>query len=122
MKEKLKDIGSPSNRPPIRARSATANGIQRQKTYDIILLDLHMPVLDGFQTATKLREMHNNRVLDLSDTKIVALSAITENQFLTNESQAKLFDGFMEKPVNFMLLKQYIQQTVSQIRLRYEQK
>lgn len=45
--------------------------------YDIIFLDLNMPVLDGYQTIEKLNEAIDNRKLSLSSTLIIALSAIT---------------------------------------------
>ncbi|MBO1923924.1 PAS domain S-box protein [Thiomicrorhabdus sp. 6S3-12] len=42
--------------------------IASQKTFDLILMDLQMPVMDGFEAAVKIREFDSN-------TPIVALSA-----------------------------------------------
>ena len=50
--------------------------------YDLILMDLHMPILDGFKAARLLRQKQRVGALDLSHTVLVALSAMTQDQFL----------------------------------------
>jgi CheY-like chemotaxis protein len=50
--------------------------------YDLILMDLHMPILDGFKAARLLRQKQRAGALDLSHTVLVALSAMTQDQFL----------------------------------------
>ena len=52
-----------------------ANG----KNFDYIFLDLHMPVMDGFQAIKNLKTMESKGEISLQHTKIIALSAITEN-------------------------------------------
>ena len=47
--------------------------------FDVIFLDIHMPIMDGPATVLALRERQERGLLDLSKTKIVALSAITED-------------------------------------------
>ena len=49
--------------------------------YDLILMDLHMPILDGFKAARLLRQKQRAGALDLSRTELVALSAMTQDQF-----------------------------------------
>ena len=68
--------------------------------FDIIFLDIHMPIMDGPATVMELRQRHEKGSLNLSRTKILALSAITADQFRLQESSA-MFDSFMEKPINF---------------------
>lgn len=53
--------------------------IQNKCTFDYVLLDLQMPIMDGYQTIKKLRELESERKIILDDTKIIALSAISEN-------------------------------------------
>jgi CheY-like chemotaxis protein len=36
-----------------------------------------MPIMDGNQTVRALRDMHARQEIDISSTKIIALSAIT---------------------------------------------
>jgi CheY-like chemotaxis protein len=64
--------------------------------------------MDGLQAARRLRRMHEKGQIDLSHTIIVGLSAITEEQFKETKDSDKLFDSFMEKPVNFEKLKMLI--------------
>ena len=33
----------------------------RGKQYDLVFMDLHMPILDGFQTISKLRDLEHNK-------------------------------------------------------------
>jgi len=51
------------------------------KQYDIILMDLHMPVMNGFQAGKTLRNLHAKGVINLQQTKLIALSAITKAQY-----------------------------------------
>jgi CheY-like chemotaxis protein len=73
--------------------------------YDLILMDLHMPILDGFKAARRLREKQKAGILDLSHTELVALSAMSQNQQQFRDHEAKaddsspLFDAYLEKPV-----------------------
>ncbi len=61
--------------------------------YSSILLDLHMPVMDGEEAATLLRQMEGRGELDMSETKIVVLSAINEDEF-DRINHNKIFDYF----------------------------
>ena len=71
--------------------------------YNFIFLDIQMPVLDGykvrmivinFQTAEKLKKMDKKGEINLINTQIIALSAITENQFKQNTINKNLFNDF----------------------------
>jgi len=61
--------------------------------YDLILMDLQMPGMDGFQTASALRELAGHR-----DTPILAVTANCSSDYrdlcLKNGMQ-----GFLSKPV-----------------------
>jgi CheY-like chemotaxis protein len=107
-----------SNIPVVGDVQSALNGLEaleqvkeyRPKKFDIILLDLHMPVMDGEETIKELREMHKNNEIDLSVTKVIALSAISDQQFREHHPENLLFDRFMEKPINFQDLKDLFQQ------------
>lgn len=47
--------------------------IEKKGEFSIILMDIHMPVLDGFNTTIKIRELE--RTLGLPPSKIYGVSA-----------------------------------------------
>ena len=53
----------------------------KSQTFDVIFLDIQMPIMDGIQTIKILREWQSKGEINLSHTKIIALSAITTEQF-----------------------------------------
>jgi signal transduction histidine kinase/CheY-like chemotaxis protein/HPt (histidine-containing phosphotransfer) domain-containing protein len=61
--------------------------------YDLIFLDLSMPVLDGFEAARKIRQLETDRV------PIVALTAHVGEAF-RQRCLAVGMDDFLPKPVN----------------------
>ena len=66
----------------------------KQKQYDIILMDLLMPKMDGFEATRAIRHMD-----DYQTTPIIALSASTLNQEREKARQLKMND-FVAKPFN----------------------
>lgn len=73
------------------------------KKPDLIIMDLHMPEMDGYTATRKLKEIHN------ISTPVIALSASKLLQFAAKE---KLFDSYLPKPVSrtklIIELKKYI--------------
>jgi CheY-like chemotaxis protein len=47
--------------------------------FNVIFLDIHMPILDGPNTIKILKERESKGLIDLSKTRIVALSAVSGN-------------------------------------------
>ncbi len=79
----------------IRARDGREGiAIAAQEKPDIILLDIQLPVMDGYQTAGELR-----RCPDLHPTPIIALTS-----YAMPEDRKKAIDagctGYIEKPMN----------------------
>lgn len=71
--------------------------IVRQKKFDVILMDIQMPEMDGFQVLTALRKIEG------FDTPVWALTA----QSFREEVREILefgFDGYIGKPLDFDLL------------------
>ena len=66
----------------------------KQKQYDIILMDLLMPKMDGFEATRVIRALD-----DYQNTPIIALSASTLNQEKERAKEVKMND-FVAKPFN----------------------
>jgi len=69
-------------------------------TFDAILMDLMMPVMDGYTATRKIRE------LERSDAKTVPIIAMTANAF-AEDVQAALkagMDDHVAKPVDMSIL------------------
>lgn len=62
----------------------------QQQHFDLILMDIRMPVMDGYQAAEKIKALTN--------TPIVALTAsVMQNEF--ERIKRAHFDGYLRKPV-----------------------
>lgn len=74
-------------------------------TYDIILMDIQMPILDGYQAAKAIR------ALPRPDTA-VPIIALTANAFKEDEDKAYShgMDGYLTKPIAYEKLIQSLQQ------------
>ncbi|MEM6348641.1 MAG: ATP-binding protein [Bacteroidota bacterium] len=72
-----------------------------KKTYDVVFMDLHMPVMDGWE-ATRIIRSLDSPVLD-HHVPIIALSA---DAFEETQAEVKQLgmDGFITKPVDIHVL------------------
>ncbi len=61
----------------------------KQQHFDIILMDINMPVMDGFETSKIIREMEIN-------TPIIALTAFESNEVLNKISKSGINDIIMK--------------------------
>ncbi len=62
--------------------------------FDLILMDLQMPGMDGIETTSKIRELENGRTVP-----VVAFTANATPEYREMCRKAG-FDGFLAKPVN----------------------
>jgi two-component system sensor histidine kinase BarA len=80
-----------------------ALGLVREQAYDLVLMDLQMPGMDGVETTARIREQDT----DTHHTCIIALTA----HAMASE-QAKLreqgFDGYMPKPISSRQLRELV--------------
>ncbi|HSM96650.1 MAG TPA: ATP-binding protein [Rhizomicrobium sp.] len=79
------------------ASGESALALLAQNRFDVVLTDLHMPGLDGFETTRQLREQ------EAADgrrrTPVVALTA-DANQGIREACQEAGMDGFLTKPID----------------------
>lgn len=78
------------------------------KPYDLILMDIHMPVLDGFKAAKAIRA-HNNG--EFSDLPIIALTASIFERDIEEISRSGMTD-YIAKPFVPKELKQKVLDTL----------
>ncbi len=75
--------------------------------FDLVLMDLQMPVLDGYETTKIIRNLPNNTK---ANTPIIALTAFAQTDIKEKTKKYKM-NGFMGKPFNpvklYNLLKSY---------------
>ncbi|MGQ7870220.1 response regulator [Sunxiuqinia sp. sy24] len=79
----------------------------KETQYDVILMDLMMPEMDGLEATVKIRELENQNNQNLR-TPIIALTANT----MDNDRDKCLsygMDEFMAKPFDIEKLKQIFQ-------------
>jgi CheY-like chemotaxis protein len=76
---------------------------------DVLIVDLMMPILDGFQVANQLRAMP-----EFEHAHFVALSGYGEQTDLDEASTAQ-FDDYLHKPTNMGLLLAILSEVSKQI-------
>lgn len=74
---------------------------------DILLLDIGMPVLDGFAVVRKIRE--NPRLATLPVLAVTAYAMQGDRERVLNSG----FDGYLSKPINTVLLVEELQRLLS---------
>lgn len=75
----------------------------KKQSYDIILLDLGLPDIDGFTVARKIKDIDNIN----SSTPIIALTAHVDNAYKTKAKEAGMSD-YLLKPLTEENLQQII--------------
>ena len=80
--------------------------------YDLILMDIQMPILNGYDTTAKIRQMENPKK---ATTPIVAMTANSFDEDIEMTQKAGM-NGFIAKPLDaekmFTILKQSIVENV----------
>lgn len=74
---------------------------------DLLLLDIGMPVLDGFAVASKIRE--NPRLAQLPVVAVTAYAMQGDREKILNAK----FDGYLSKPVNSRSLAEELDRLLS---------
>jgi osomolarity two-component system sensor histidine kinase NIK1 len=80
----------------------------REGKYDVVLMDIMMPVMDGLEATVKIRELENEMKAD-TRTPIIALTANT----MDNDREKCIsygMDDFMAKPFDIEKLNQIFQE------------
>jgi CheY-like chemotaxis protein len=82
----------------------------QKKTYDVILTDIEMPELNGYELTEKIRRLEENTG------KAITIFAITASDYDLTEGRAKSlgFNDYMLKPLDVEVLKRKLSDTVKE--------
>ncbi|WP_151634542.1 response regulator [Noviherbaspirillum aerium] len=87
-------------RPDVACDGQQAVGMQRDKAYDLILMDCDMPLLDGFQATALIRRLDGSA----KHVPVIALTACTTQEERDKCAAAGMND-FLSKPIRPQTLK-----------------
>ncbi len=87
------------------ANGAEAVDLFKQKTFDLILMDMQMPVMDGFEATRQIRKLEKEKK---SKTPIFALTASEDPKEIQGALKAGI-DKVLKKPLNINELKKHIE-------------
>ncbi|MDP9149477.1 MAG: response regulator [Myxococcota bacterium] len=85
------------------------------ETFAVVLLDVQMPILDGFETATRIRALPNGR-----DVPIIFLTAILRDEEYAKRGYASGAADFIAKPFDVDVLRARVKAFVDLFRQREE--
>ncbi|MEL7340640.1 MAG: ATP-binding protein, partial [Bacteroidota bacterium] len=77
----------------------------RESSYDLILMDLHMPVMDGFTSTREIKALG----LPFNEIPIIALSAATHLSEVQQEVMESGMLGFVTKPIKPVVLRERLE-------------
>ncbi len=98
-------VYQPSLRSPWLA-AAEAVELFRQQTYDIVLLDLEMPLMDGFTAARKIRALRALRALPGGESAtLIMVTGLNDADSIEKAYEVGATD-FVTKPINWAILRQ----------------
>jgi len=79
--------------------------------FDVVLMDIHMPVMDGFEASRQIRELPD---VNISKIKIIALTASSDVDIQQSFNFTYL-DDYLLKPFSPVLLKEKLEAVVVQL-------
>ncbi len=77
----------------------------RRNSYDFVLMDIQMPIMDGYQATNAIRQLQQNNIIE--HFPIIALTANATKDD-KNKAQAAGMDNFLTKPLLIQKLKEIL--------------
>lgn len=103
----LENIGY---KPDIAANGKEALGLLRDQHYDLILMDIQMPEMDGYETTKIIRDP-SSKVVDHEVTIIAMTASVIESE--QDKCIAAGMNGFIAKPINPNELREAVSRCLS---------
>ena len=85
-----------------------------QKPFDIVLMDVMMPVMDGYEATRRIKAMSGERWVP-----VIFLSALDKDENLVTGLEAG-GDDYLPKPINFVILEAKLRSLARTLALRRE--
>ncbi|WP_045220152.1 response regulator [Desulfonatronum thioautotrophicum] len=79
------------------AVSAFVRSLEDKKLFDLILMDIEMPVLDGHQALSMIRRLEEQRLGGIR-TKVVMVSSLTDYENILKAQFEERADAYLTKP------------------------
>lgn len=90
-------------------QEAVDHVLQNYSDYDLILMDLHMPVMDGIEAADRLK-----RTLGVQCPTIMAMTASVASHDIANCKRVNMHPTILSKPCTFEHLRQTLKQVFAE--------
>ncbi|MFH2058607.1 MAG: response regulator [Pseudomonadota bacterium] len=95
----------------VNGQEAVDKYTQTPEAYDLIFMDINMPVMNGFEATVKIREFENKAAFNMR-IPILALTANVLDNFKNKCDEAGM-DAFLTKPINRDIVFQAINKWIS---------
>ena len=83
------------------ALDAITRAFEGNDPYDLICLDIMMPVMDGQEALQKLREMEKGRgITGLDTTKVIMVTAVDDSKNIMTAFRQGQCEAYLTKPVD----------------------
>ena len=102
--------------------TSAENGLQafetfKEASFDVVLMDIHMPVMDGLESTAKIREFEASQP-SRPPTPIIAMTA--NNEKSDHETYLKSgMNGIITKPMNIKTLVSQIREIIAGFSARF---
>ncbi len=83
------------------ALEAIERAFDEQSPYDLICLDIKMPIMDGQETLLELRKMEEERLISLADaTKVIMVTAVDDSKNMMKAIRQGQCEAYLTKPLD----------------------
>lgn len=83
------------------ALEAIERAFDEQSPYDLICLDIKMPVMDGQETLLELRKMEEERLISSRDgTKVIMVTAVDDSKNMMKAIRLGQCEAYLTKPLD----------------------